>query len=414
VDATGARRFPVRLRAVHALFAALLALGPHAAEALAHARDAPAAWISMPVSPMRGTAAALWPKRVYGYLPYWESIDLTAFRWDLVSDVVVFSAEIGVDGRVTNPHGLPGAALLSAAHAHGARVHLCATLFNTAGGTEIATFLASPAARGNAVQQLIALAPDGVNVDFEFVPGASRDAFTAFVEQLRTSLPQTLELTLAMPATTAYSGYDVPMLAAAANRLLLMEYDYHWRTGPTAGAIAPLASVQSAVDSYLARVPPESIAMGVPYYGYEWPTSSASAGAATMGGGTSVLFESAFAKFASYGRIWDGTSQTPWYVFASSGQTRQGWMEDAESLGLKYRFARSRELAGVMIWALGYEGARTEGWIALQSSFLSGSADEPAPVVSARGCSLAGPAPGWILLAALLGLRPRYARSPRS
>ena len=77
---------------MHPVIVAFLALGPHAAEALAHAHDAPAAWVSMPALSMRATAAAMPAKRVYGYLPYWENIDLAAFRWDLVSDVVAFSA----------------------------------------------------------------------------------------------------------------------------------------------------------------------------------------------------------------------------------------------------------------------------------------------------------------------------------
>ena len=391
---------------MHALAAALLALGPHAAEALAHAHDPEAAWISAAIPATRPVATAPLPKRVYGYLPYWETIDLQSFRWDLVSDVIVFSAEIAPDGTVSNPHGLPGAALPSAAHAHGARVHLCATLFNTAGGSEIATFLANAAARASAVQQLVSLAPDGVNLDFEFVPSGSRDSFTAFVRELRAALPQPLELTLAMPATISYSGYDVAALAGTAHRLLLMEYDFHWRSGPSAGAVAPLPDVQRAVDGYLGRVPATSLAMGVPYYGYEWPIS---AGTATSGAGTSVLFESVFAKFAAFGRLWDAESQTPWYAVASG--PRQGWVEDGESLALKFQLARSRDLAGVMIWALGYDGARTEAWTALQSSFLSGSADQPPPTVSAQGCSQAGGAPAWALLAALLALRPRRTRT---
>src|SRR6266550_3156718 len=108
--------------------------------------------------------------------------------------------------------------------------------------------------------------------------------------------------------------------------------------------------------------PVGAIAMGVPYYGYEWPTRSLAAGATTTGAGTSVLFDSVFTKFATYGRIWDTASQTPWYAYAAAGQPRQGWVEDGESLARKYRFARTRDLAGVMIWALGYDGARTEAW----------------------------------------------------
>src|SRR4051812_24398755 len=121
------------------LLALLLALGPHADEAARHAADPDAAWINgdtLRFSSYAATAPAL-TRRVYGYLPYWVSIDLNTFRWDLVSDVIAFSAGIGTDGTVSNSHSLPGAALVSAAHAHGVKVHLCATLFNSSGGSEI-------------------------------------------------------------------------------------------------------------------------------------------------------------------------------------------------------------------------------------------------------------------------------------
>ena len=67
-------------------------------------------------------------RRVYGYLPYWQSIDLNTFRWDLITDIIPFSVGIGTDGTVSNPHALPGAALVSAAHAHGVKVHLGAPI----------------------------------------------------------------------------------------------------------------------------------------------------------------------------------------------------------------------------------------------------------------------------------------------
>src|ERR1700730_19314417 len=58
-----------------------------------------------------------------------------------------------------------------------------------------------------------------------------------------------------------------------------------------------------------------------------------------------------------------------------------------------------------MIWALGYDGTRSEAWTALESSFLSGSGNGAPPTVPAQGCSQAGAPPGWLLLLALLGRR---------
>ena len=65
---------------MHPLLALVVALGPHAEEARAHAGDAGASWVAQPPAPMRPSALTALPKRVYGYLPYWESIDLASFR----------------------------------------------------------------------------------------------------------------------------------------------------------------------------------------------------------------------------------------------------------------------------------------------------------------------------------------------
>ena len=376
------------------LLAALVALdpveaelGPHARESAGHVFAPAAAWTTAAPGPVRPLAAAAAPalaRRVYGYLPYWSSIDLQAFRWDLVSDVVTFSVGLGTDGSISNPHALPGAALLSAAHAHGVRVHVCATLFNS-GADEIGTFLGSATAQARAIDALVHLVSgagaDGLNLDFEFVTFGNRDAFTTFVRRahdaLRAAAPGA-ELTLAMPSSTGYAGYDAAALSAATERLLVMEYDWHWRNAPTTGANAPLPSIENAVNGFAAVAPAASLALGVPYYGYDWPAASSSPGAATTGPGTTVLIKDVFAKFSTYGRLWDSASQTPWYL---EGGT-QGWCDDGQSLALKYQYVNSKKLAGIMIWALGYDAGRGEMWSAIAAAF--GAAPLPPPVTPGR------------------------------
>jgi len=371
------------------LLLAALAAGPHARDAQLHAHDPAAAWVT--AAPVLVRAAATAPsvaRRVYGYLPYWESIDLANYRWDLITDVIAFSVNISAtDGSISNSHSLPGAALVEAAHAHGVKVHLGATLFNSSGGSEIATFLASSSARSTAVQQLVALAPDGVNLDFEFVPSGSRDAFTSFVQQLHAAMPAGSELTLAMPPTVSWSGYDNAALAASTERLLMMDYDFHYG-GSNAGPQAPLtsggfwsASVTSAVDGFLTEAPAPALALGVPYYGLDWPTVSAAPGASKVSGGSAstVLFRDAFAKFSLYGRLWDSPSQTPWYEYSVSGQEHEGWVDDGQSLALKYQLVNAKNLAGIMIWALGYDNGRTESWTAIQDAFVPAAPPPASP-----------------------------------
>src|SRR5256885_385373 len=106
------------------LLLAAFAAGPHARDAAMHAGDPDAAWVhaAAPTPPRAATSAPRVARRVYGYLPSWESIDLANYRWDLLTDVIPFSVGIsGADGSISNPHALPGTALVTAAHARGVK-----------------------------------------------------------------------------------------------------------------------------------------------------------------------------------------------------------------------------------------------------------------------------------------------------
>src|SRR5258708_6484450 len=125
------RALPVSFAAMRRLapLAALVSLaalaeaeGPHAREAREHAQDAEAAWVRATPVLVYATPAPQLTRRVYGYAPYWVSLDLANFHWDLVTDVIAFSAGIGADGTISNTHSLPGSALVTAAHQHGVKV----------------------------------------------------------------------------------------------------------------------------------------------------------------------------------------------------------------------------------------------------------------------------------------------------
>jgi spore germination protein YaaH len=68
-----------------------------------------------------------------------------------------------------------------------------------------------------------------------------------------------------------------------------------------------------------------------------------------------------------YGLRRDPESGTPYYAFEDSTGWRQGWFEDAESLGAKYSFVRARGLGGVVIFPLAY--GDEELWADLREAF---------------------------------------------
>jgi spore germination protein YaaH len=313
---------------------------------------------------------------VYGYLPYWVTLDLATFRWETITDIIAFGADLTSSGTISSWHGWPQTALIQTAHAQGKKALLGVVLFNTsAEPNAIATFLGSASAKSAAISTLVAKVKagggDGINLDFEFVPKASRDAYSAFVEDLDRALEAALpeaSLTLAVPPGLNYRGYDAVRLSAAADRVLIMFYDYHWSSSPSTGPVAPLTkggfwgqAVASDLDAYLAEAPAGKLALGVPYYGNDWPAASAVRNAATKGTATAVTVKNAIPNAAQRGRLWDAESQTPWYTYISTaGAQRQCWYDDDQSLALKFRLARSKGLGGAMIWALGYDSGRPQ------------------------------------------------------
>lgn len=99
--------------------------------------------------------------------------------------------------------------------------------------------LTDPAAQDALIEQIIAVIAakgyQGLDVDFEYIPGAQREAYAAFIRRLRARLsPMGLPVIVALaPKTYAeqpgllYEAHDYALLGAAADFVLLMTYG--WR-----------------------------------------------------------------------------------------------------------------------------------------------------------------------------------------
>jgi spore germination protein YaaH len=333
----------------------------------------------LPVAPLERPKQA--PEReVHGYHPYWMGSAYTGYQWDLLSTVAFFSLELDGTGNITNDHGWPWTGLVSAAHAANVRVIITATLYSA---SAITTLLVSPAHRANAIGNLLAAAndggADGVSIDFEGVPGSQKQNLVSFLGELQAGLQAELTcpyLSIATPAVDWNNAFDYDALAASCDHLMIMGYDYHWAGSATTGPVAPLTgwstfNVGWTIANYLYwGAPPAKMLLGVPYYGYCWPATSAHPGASTIGGASALSYAQAWPEAEYHGRLWDVESQTPWYRHYAAGWY-QTWFDDAESLGLKYDLVAASDLGGIGIWALGYDGSRQELWDALDAAFGS-------------------------------------------
>ncbi|MCZ7556706.1 MAG: glycosyl hydrolase family 18 protein [Bacteroidia bacterium] len=318
---------------------------------------------------------------VHGYHPYWISDDaVDLYRLDLLSHVAYFSCEIDpASGLPTNTRGWLTSTVPARAKAAGVKVLLTVTNFG-AGANR--TLLANPVACDTLCAVLVRLvharAADGVSIDFESVPADQRDNFTTFFAKLRNALDaygEGMIISAAAPAVDWSGSWDVSSLAEYIDLFFIMGYDYSWSGSTAAGPVAPLRgfslNVEKSVDWYLSHgVPAEKFLLGVPYYGYDWPVQDDRQQSPATDRANARIYSVIPDILAHFPRQWSESYSVPWIAYRPSAW-RQCWYDDAQSLGLKYAFAKERNLGGVGMWALGYDGVLPELWEELRKAFTT-------------------------------------------
>jgi hypothetical protein len=357
-----------------ALAGSPVALPAHWRDADEHrAAPAPAVESRGPVSRLVPRAESNLSHRVYGYAPHW--VDDRWLRYDLLTHIGIFDVTLNPDGSITNSNGFPGrwAGVIDRAHRNGVKCEMVATCF---GWSNVHGAIRAPAAIPNLVNLALAGGVDGINMDFEEVLGADRDTLVLFMQALsRACRAAGLELTMATMPLDFAGAYDFRALADTTDGLFIMGYNFHWQGGPEAGPVAPLTgwpyygNLQLTINEYLSEIgDARKLYFGLPYYGYQWPTYAETTHSATAGYGEAITFAQAAGRAQQRGRRWDTESQTPWYAF-NNGGWNQGWCDDDSSLLLKYAEVHEHDFLGAGMWALGYDGSRTELWAALREAF---------------------------------------------
>jgi len=319
---------------------------------------------------------------VFGYHPYWMGTAWQNYNYNLISTIAYFSAEATSTGGLSDLHGWPVTGLINTAHANGVDVVLCVTLFNN---SDLTTLLSNATYRQNLIDNLLTQVQagnaDGVNVDFESFPASQKQNMVQFITDLtntfHTEIPGS-QVTLATPAVDWNDGWDYNALATISDGLFIMGYDYYYSGSSSTGPNSPLTgngySISWTVNDYLNKTnnQAEKLIIGYPYFGFEWPATSSSAGALTTDNGTAKFYAEMEGNALSYGKLWHESSQTPWYRYQNPSWV-QGWYDDSLSLSLKYDFAINNNLLGVGIWAMGYDGSNPELWDLLSAKFGASS-----------------------------------------
>lgn len=280
-----------------------------------------------------------------------------------LTELSVFSYGFTTEGDLVNPV-LPTEWMIRTAVNFGVRPVLTLTPFGPDGQFNnylIHRMLSDTDSRNrlirNVYDAVLNMGYEGVNVDFEFILAEDRDLFTEFVRDVTYAVNELgYEVTVDLaPKTSAgqpgllYEGKDYPALGAAADRVLVMTYEWGYTYGP-AMAVAPVNKVREVIEYAVTEIPPEKISMGVPNYGYDWPLPFVRGESKAKTIGNIEAVQIAVNNNAPI--LFDEVSQAPYFSYVSNGVTHEVWFEDARSMLAKYRLMDEFGLHGFGCWQI--------------------------------------------------------------
>lgn len=361
---------------------------------------------------------------LYGYLPYWQmnATMATYLRSTPLTTVALFSVTARRSGALNTSAtgyrritGSIGRLLIDEAHARGARVDVVFTSFGGDRNAQLLgrpvptpTIAPDPEASGptplpasspaptvvvppwhRTIDELVALAVDlgvdGISVDIEALDPEDRPLYGEFLAALRGALvaaKPNARLTVATEAGLRGTGNAATAIAAGADRLFLMGYDYHW-SGSQPGASSPidrtdgLYTLRWSIDQYVeAGVPRNRILLGLPLYGMRWRLDSASRTAQVIGSGVTwvpnqhldLLLDPSFHP----GRDLVEITQVVWEPDGLEWIVT--YYDSPATLRPKLALALDNGLAGSGFWAMGYERG-LPGYLDLMTDFRGGRID---------------------------------------
>ena len=323
-----------------------------------------------PAPPSLAGSPPLQSHEIFGYAPYWTLPESNGFDVKNLTTLAYFSVDANADGTLDQSgSGWNGyesqdlANLVTRSHAAGDRVVLTVTDFDQQSLDKITS---DPAAPGRLSSALIAAVTaknlDGVNFDFEGVGSEDRVGLTNLITQVSNALHaanphwQNTMAVYASAASDSAGFYNVAALAPALDGFFVMAYDMNDPVTPS--ATAPLVgggyNDTEALQQFTAVVPAAKVILGVPYYGYDWPTTDGTHGARSTGSDTPLSY--GVIASGNTPTFWDPSTQTAWTSYTVGSQWHQTYFDDPTSLALKAQLANAFHVRGMGIWALGMDG----------------------------------------------------------
>ena len=265
-----------------------------------------------------------------------------------ITDVACFSASVDGDGNLTGGHAAPPALA-----GRNLRYHLVVT---TPWNATLSHIYLDPELpfRNRIIQAIVERSKpfDGVQIDFEGIAKEDGTNYLNFLNALKKALPPGKLLSVAVMARWAEykksnpsDAYDYPFINLIADRIIVMAYDEHHRTG-TPGPIASLAWCRKIYDYACQTIDANKLVMGIPLYGRSWQEEE-----------TARAFRNPeiWSDLRMRGATPTSTPENGGSYSYKTSVTIQVHFENLASLDAKMQLYRSRPTRGIAFWRVSQE-----------------------------------------------------------
>jgi spore germination protein YaaH len=215
----------------------------------------------------------------------------------------------------------------------------------------LARQIADGASRSRLVNDLAQFVGDnhfqGVCIDFEDAPDASRKNLLAFMRELHEAFGRR-NWTVMQVAPFDDSGWDYRAYAAASDYLLLTAYDEHWGDGDP-GGVAGQPWFEETLAERMKELDGARTIICIGGYGYDWRKD---------GEARTLTFQEALleARDSEASVEFDPETRNPFFSFEDEdGSEHTVWFLDGVTAFNQMRASRAYDVAGFALWRMGSE-----------------------------------------------------------